>query len=222
VLGTDKLGRDVFSRMVYGARTSMLAALEAVSISIVLGLPFGLLAGYHGGRLDSLFSRTNEGIMSVPGITLALAVIAVLGPGIGNAMLAVGITFAPQVFRVTRAATIEIRETTFIEASRALGCSRFRIIFSHVLPNTFSPLLVVISVSLGLAVLVEGGLSFIGVGVTAPTPSWGSMLFEARQRLDLGYLVYAPGIVLTITIAAFTTLGDSIRDAIGVSRAGDA
>ena len=221
LLGTDKLGRDVFSRMVYGARTSMLAALEAVAVSLLLGLPFGLIAGYFGGWLDRLFSRTNDGIMSIPGITLALAVIAVLGPGLGNAMLAAGITFAPQVFRVTRAATLEVRELTYIEASTALGCSRARVMFAHVLPNIVSPLLVVVSVSLGLAVLFEGGLSFIGVGVTAPTPSWGSMLFDARQRLDLGYLIYAPGIALTVTVAAFTTVGDAIRDALGVSRAGD-
>lgn len=150
-LGTDNLGRDLFSRLVYGARTSLVAAVEAVGVSLALGVPAGLIAGYRRGRLDLVFSRLNDAIMSVPNLILALAIVAVLGPGLTYAMLAIGLVFTPRVFRVVRAAAMEVRQQTFIEGSEAIGCTSTRTVVVHVLPNVLSPLLVVVSVSLASA-----------------------------------------------------------------------
>jgi peptide/nickel transport system permease protein len=223
LLGTDEIGRDVLSRLIFGARTSMLAALEAVTISVSIGLLLGLVAGYYGRWLDTGLSRITDALMSVPPLILALAMVAVLGPGLSKAMLAVGIVSVPRAYRVVRAASIDVRQTTFIEASIALGCRNRRVLFGHILPNSLSPLLVVITVSMATAVLAESGLSYLGLGVQPPTASWGGMLAEASKRLDLSYLIYPPGIALAVTVAAFTVVGDTLRRATsarsGASRA---
>jgi peptide/nickel transport system permease protein len=215
LLGTDEIGRDVFSRLIFGARTSLLAALEALGVSISIGLLLGLAAGYYGRRLDTTLSRITDALMSVPPLILALAMVAVLGPGLPKAMFAVGIVSIPRVFRVVRAAAIDVRHRTFVEASVALGCRNSRVLFRHILPNSLSPLLVVISVSMGTFVVAEAGLSYLGLGVQPPTASWGGMLAEASHRLDLQYLIYPPGIALALTVAAFTVVGDTLRRAIG-------
>jgi peptide/nickel transport system permease protein len=215
LLGTDEIGRDVLSRLIFGARTSMLASLEAVGVSISIGLLLGLFAGHYGGWLDTGLSRITDALMSVPPLILALAMVAVLGPGLPKAMLAVGIVSVPRAYRVVRAAAIDVRHTTFVEASVALGCRSRRVLFVHILPNALSPLLVVITVSMATAVLAESGLSYLGLGVQPPTASWGGMLAEASRRLDLRYLIYPPGIALAITVAAFTVVGDTLRRAIG-------
>lgn len=223
LLGTDRLGRDILSRTVYGARTSLLAASEAVLVSLVLGVPLGLVAGYFKGWKDRALSLGNDAIMSVPGLIFALAIVAVLGAGLEYAMFAIGIVFTPRVFRVTRAAAADVGSQLFIEACRSLGYSRARIVLLHVLPNTLSPLIIVVSVSFATAVLSEAGLSFIGLGARPPTASWGGMLSDASLRLDLRYLVYPPGIALMITSAAFTFFGDAMRRALGSRRVvGDA
>jgi peptide/nickel transport system permease protein len=221
LLGTDQLGRDVLSRIIYGARTSTYAATLAVSVAAVLGVPIGLLSGYRGRRVDLVFSRLNDALMSVPPLILALAVVAVLGPGLTNAMVAIGIISTPRFFRVVRAAAIDVRDSTFIEASKALGCTERRVVFAHILPNVMSPLLVAISVSFATAIVAEASLSFLGLGAVPPTASWGQMLAQATGRLDLKYLVYAPGIAITLAVMAFMILGDAIRDAIGMRREED-
>lgn len=217
-LGTDEIGRDVLSRLIMGARTSLVAASIAVWLSTITGVVFGLLAGYFGGWCDAIFSRVNDAIMSVPGLLLALALVSVLGAGLTNSMIALGIVFIPRVFRVVRASTIDVRHQVFIEASLALGCSRRRILLSHVLPNTLSPLLVVISVSYGTAIIAESGLSYLGLGAPPPTATWGGMLAKAAEHSDATHLLWAPGLALLLTVTAFTILGDGLRDALGAGR----
>ncbi len=219
LVGTDKLGRDQLSRLFFGARTSIVAALMVLLVSLGIGTPLGLLAGYLGGRVDNVLSRMVDGIMSVPGITLALAFIAVLGPGLRNGMLAIGIVTVPRFFRVVRASTIDTKHETFIEASVALGCSKPRIVLGHILPNITGPLLVQMSLTLGTAVLAEASLSFLGLGAQIPEASWGQMLTDAASRMDLAYLFWPPAIALVLTIGSFTILGDAIRDRLlGVRR----
>ena len=210
LLGTDRLGRDLLSRLLFGARTSLFAASESVGISIVVGVPAGLVAGHFGGRLDAVLNRINEGLMTVPALIFALAIVAALGPGLGQVMIAIGIVFIPRVFRVVRASALEVSQRTFIEAARSIGCSRRRIVALHVFPNTVSPLLVVIAVSLGSAVLAESTLSYLGLGSKPPTASWGGMIADAAQKPDLSYLLYPPGIALLLTIACFVILGDAV------------
>jgi peptide/nickel transport system permease protein len=214
LLGNDELGRDVLSRVIYGTRVSLIAGLEAVSIAVLLGVPAGLLAGYSGGTIDALLGRFNDAMMAVPGLVLALTVVAVLGPGLHNAMFAIGVIIAPSFFRITRGSTIDVRHNTFIEASIVVGCSKARVMFSHVLPNALSPLLVHASLVLGAAVIAEAGLSFLGVGVKPPTPSWGGMLSVASQNLHRPYLLWGPGSCLILLVLAFTLLGDSLRDVV--------
>lgn len=217
-LGTDALGRDQLSRVIAGARTSLLAAVQAAGISVVVGAPLGVLAGYRGGRIDTVLSRIIDGMMAVPGLILALSVIAVLGPGLTNAMLAVGLLLIPTFFRVTRAATLDVRSEPYIEASTAIGCSETGIVLRHVVPNIASSFLVMLSLTLGIIIVIEASLSFLGLGVRPPTPSWGGMLDEASERLDKGYLIWPPGIAIVVVVASFTYLGDALRDALGVDR----
>ncbi len=218
VLGTDRYGRDQLSRLIFGARTSLLGGAEAVAVATSLGAPLGLVAGYFGSRIDGALSRVNDALTSVPALMMALAIVAVIGPGLGNAMLAVGIVIAPRVFRVVRAAAIEVRETTFVEASIALGCRSRRVLFAHVLPNVTSPLLVVVSTAFAFALLAESALSYLGLGVKAPTASWGVMLSDAASRLDLEYLIYPPGVVLALSVLAWTLVSDTFREAIVARR----
>jgi peptide/nickel transport system permease protein len=217
LFGTDDIGRDVFSRLLFGARTSLLAAVEAIGISTAVGLPLGVIAGYFGGLTDAVLSRTNDAIMSVPNIMLALTVVTVFGPGLTHAMIAIGIIFIPRTYRVMRAAAHEVHNQPYVEAARVIGCRRRRVLLAHVLPNALSPLVVVITVSVGTAILAESGLSFLGLGVQAPTSSWGGMLAAASKRLDLKYLLIAPGVALAITVAAFTLVGDALTEALGTA-----
>ena len=216
-LGTDQFGRDVLSRLIYGARVSLLAAVEAVGVAVVLGVPLGMLAGYGSRRADAVLSWSNDALMSVPALILALTIVAVLGPGsLTNAMLAVGIVTAPRFFRVARAATQDVRHETYIEASRAIGCTRSRILRRHVFPNAVTPLVIQVTLALGAAVVAEASLSFLGFGVRPPTASWGSMLNDAYVNLSQApYLVYIPGATIAIVVLAFTLVGDGLRDALG-------
>jgi ABC-type dipeptide/oligopeptide/nickel transport system permease subunit len=218
-LGTDELGRDVFSRFLYGARTSLLAALLAVGVALLIGLPLGLAAGYLGGPVDTILSRLNDAVMSAPALVLAVAVVAVLGPGLTNAMLAIGIVFAPSLFRIVRGATMAVRAETYVEASRAIGCTPLRIMIRHVLLNIVAPVIAQVSILLGVTMLAEASLSFLGLGVRPPQPSWGSLLREAFDNLYTApYLVYAPGIAIGLTVLALSLLGDGVRSALSAGR----
>jgi peptide/nickel transport system permease protein len=218
-LGTDELGRDQLSRLIYGARVSLVAAVQAVAIGAVIGVPLGVLAGFVGGRTDAALSRVMDVLMSVPGIILALTVVAVLGRDITTAMIAVGIILVPRFHRVARAATSDLRHETFIEASRTIGCSRVRVLGVHVLPNILPVVVVQLSIMLGVAVTAEASLSFLGLGVRPPAASWGSMLNTAFANVVIApYLVYAPGLAITLTVLALTLAGDGLRKAVGIRR----
>ena len=215
-LGTDEVGRDVLSRMIFGARVSLLAAAQAVVLAVVLGLPPGLIAGYFGGWIDTVVSRINDTVMSFPPLLLAIAIVGVFGPNLRNAMLAVGIIFAPRFLRLTRASVLAVREETFIEASRSIGTPTTRILRTRVLPNTVSPLLVQTSLSLGFAMLAEACLSFLGLGVQPPEASWGAMVGRAYRFLNQSpTLVIFPGLAIVVAVLAFNLFGDALRDSIG-------
>ncbi|MCW0213475.1 MAG: ABC transporter permease [Pseudonocardia sp.] len=219
LLGADDFGRDQLSRLIYGARVTLAAALLAVSIGFVLGVASGMLAGFAGGRLDSLLSRVVEILMALPGFLLAVTVIAVLGPGLTNAMLAVGVLLTPPFFRVARASTQTVREETYIEASRALGCTTWRILTRHVLPNMIAPILVQLAILFGLAITFEASLSFIGLGVQPPTSTWGSMLTNASSYMaEAPHMVYVPGILIALTVLSFSLVGDGLAKALGTNR----
>ena len=219
-LGTDQFGRDVATRLLIGARVSLLAAVEALAVGAAIGIPLGLLAGYHAGRLDAVLGRFFDGLMSLPALILAMTIVAILGPGLTKAMFAVGLIFAPRYFRVARAVAMEVRQETYIEAARALGSGHGDIISRHVLPNVSSPLIVQASVLLGTAVTAEASLSFIGLGALPPTASWGSMLSGAYSYMNQApILVIAPGLMISVTVLAFTILGDALRDLVGVKTA---
>ncbi|WP_433502787.1 ABC transporter permease [Pseudonocardia halophobica] len=218
-LGQDDFGRDELSRLMFGARISLLASLQAVGIGVLVGVTGGLLAGFVGGRLDGLLGRLVDILMAVPGLLFAITVVAVLGPGLTTAMLAVGLLLAPPLFRVSRATTRAVREETYIEASRALGYSTRRTVFHHVLPNMVAPVLVQITILLGLAITIEASLSFLGLGVQPPTATWGSMLSDANAYMaQAPHLIYVPGAMIAATVLAFSLLGDGLARALGTSR----
>ncbi len=215
-LGTDEYGRDQLSRLIFGARVSLLAAVEVVAVGLVLGVPAGVLAGFFPGLIDGALSRISDALMSVPSLVLALTIVAVLGQGLASAMFAVGIVFSPRFFRVARASTLEVRQETFIEASFAIGCGWWRVAWRHVLPNAMSPLVVQIAVVLGAAITAEASLSFLGIGVQPPTASWGGMLASAYANLyQAAFLIWAPGLAIAATVLAFTIIGDQAREALG-------
>jgi ABC-type dipeptide/oligopeptide/nickel transport system permease subunit len=215
-LGTDHLGRDVLSRLIIASRVSMQAAIQSVAIGVVLGVPTGLVAGYFGGRIDRLIMRFSDALLSFPPLVLAIAVIAVLGSNLTNAMIAIGIIFAPRFLRLVRAEVLAIREETYVEAARSVGTPWWKIITRHVLPNALPPLIVQASLSAGFAMLAEASLSFLGLGVQPPQSSWGSMLAEAATVINREWtLMLAPGICIILITLAFNILGDGLRDSIG-------
>ncbi len=215
-LGTDDLGRDVYSRMLYAGRVSLVAAVQATLVGVLLGVPIGLVAGYFRGLVDSVSSRVADAVMSIPALLLALAIVGILEPNLTSAMIAIGIVYAPRLFRVTRSAVISVREETFIEAARSVGTPSSRIILSHVVPNVLSPLVVQISLSMGFAILFEASISFLGLGVQPPDASWGSMLGRSTRFFEeASHLVFVPGFAILATVLAFNIVGDGIRDSLG-------
>lgn len=219
--GTDDLGRDVLSRILFAGRISLLAALEAVAVGVVLGVPFGLLSGYAGGWADTIVMRITDAVLSFPPLILAIAIVGIRGPGLTNAMIAVGIVFAPRFARLVRGTVRSVTEETFIEASRSIGTSGVRIVVWHVVPNVLSPLIVQVSLAASFAMLAEAGLSFLGLGVQAPDASWGSMLGRAFGYINLApWLVIFPGACIALTVLALNVFGDGVRDAIGKEQRG--
>lgn len=214
--GTDELGRDIFTRTLSATGVTLLAGLTATAVALVVGLPAGLLAGFMRGKVDAVLNRVNDAIMAIPNLILAIAVVASLGPGIFKAMVAVGIVTAPRFFRVSRAMALTLREEQYVESARSIGAGPGWIIFRHVLPNAYSALIVQLSITMGFSILVEAGLSFLGLGVQPPDASWGSMLQKSAQYAVFSPLmVVIPGLLILLTVLAFNTLGDAIRDSLG-------
>lgn len=214
-LGTDDLGRDIFSRLVYGAGVTLYASFLAVGVAIVLGVPVGLIAGYAGGWVDDVISRIIDALLSFPAIVLAIAVTGALGIGLTNAMLSVGIVFSPQLARIVRARTLVVRQDLYVDAARCFGASTPRILWRHVLPNTVQPVIVQVTLLLAVALLAEASLSFLGLGIQPPDPSWGAMLARAYQNMEIAPAqMYPPGLAILFTALAFNSLGESLRVAL--------
>lgn len=214
-MGTDDLGRDVLSRMIYGAPVTLYASVLAVSVAVVLGVPIGLLGGYLGGWFDEVVGRLIDTLLSFPAIVLAIAVTGALGIGLTNAMISVGIVFAPQLARLARARTLVVKQELYVDAARSFGSSTMRILWRHVLPNTIQPVIVQITLLLAGALLAEASLSFLGLGIQPPNPSWGAMLARAYQNMEIAPgQMYAPGLAIALTALAFNTLGESLRVAL--------
>jgi peptide/nickel transport system permease protein len=213
-LGTDENGRDVLSRILYGTRISLAAGIFSVSIALILGITTGLLSGYFGGKVDNIIMRFMDALLAFPTLVLALAITAALGPGLRNAMIAIGIVGTPIFARLTRGQVLSVREREFVEAARTLGAGHLRIMLTHILPNVMAPLIVQMSLSVAVAILAEATLSFLGLGVQPPEPSWGSMVSRGKDHLDLApWLAFAPGCAILLAVMGFNFLGDAVRDA---------
>jgi peptide/nickel transport system permease protein len=214
-LGTDESGRDLFSRVIFGARASLLAGVVSISIALSLGVPIGLLAGYGGKWIDALISRITDAMLACPFLILAIALAAFLGPSLQNAMIAIGLTAAPIFVRLTRGQVIVVKVEDYVEAARAVGNPPVRIALKHILPNILPALIVQATISIATAIIAEASLSFLGLGQQPPAPSWGSMLNTAQRFLtNAPWMAIWPGIAIFLVVLSFNLLGDGLRDAL--------
>jgi peptide/nickel transport system permease protein len=215
LFGTDEIGRDVLSRVIWGTRASLLAGVVSVSISLALGVPIGLLAGYAGGWTDSVIARFTDAMLACPFLILAIALAAFLGPSLTNAMIAIGISATPIFIRLTRAQVLAVKVEDYVEAARALGNPHLRIVLRHILPNIVAPLIVQATLAIAAAVIAEASLSFLGLGQQPPAPSWGSMLNTAKNYIDQApWMSIWPGLSIFLLVLSFNLLGDGLRDAL--------
>ncbi len=212
--GTDEVGRDVLARVIWGARASLTAGVISVAIALAFGIPLGMLAGYRGGWIDAVIGRVVDAMLACPFLILAIALAAFLGPSLGNAMIAIGVTATPIFIRLTRGQVLTVKTEDFVEAARAVGNKEMRIAFRHVLPNVMPPLLVQASLAIATAIIAEASLSFLGLGQQPPAPSWGSMLNTAQRFLTQApWMAIWPGFAIFLVVMGFNMLGDGLRDA---------
>lgn len=214
-LGTDDIGRDVLSRMIWGARASLMAGVFSVGIAVAIGVPFGLIAGYFGGWADIVISRITEAFLAMPFLITAIALAAFLGPSLFNAMLAIGFSAMPLFVRLTRGQVLSVKTEDYVEGARSIGLGHYAIITRYILPNVFSPLLVQASLTIATAIIAEASLSFLGLGQQPPAPSWGSMLNVAKNFLSQApWMAMWPGAAIFLVVIGFNLLGDGLRDAL--------
>lgn len=212
MLGTDKMGRDIWSRIVFGARPTLIGAVMVVLISELIGVPLGLVSGYYGGRVDNIIMRALDLLLAFPALLLAILIVATFGRGLTNIVIALGIVYVPAIARVVRSVTLVQRQQVYVEAARALGYGDVRILFRHILPNISSPIFVQSTIDLAYAILDIAALSFLGLGIQPPDPDWGSMLAEGKGHLLLSpFVAVFSGIAIMITVIAFNLFGDGLR-----------
>jgi peptide/nickel transport system permease protein len=213
--GADKFGRDVLTRIMFGARISLTIGLISVGIAVAVGVPAGLVAGWQTGFLSAFIMRVTDAMLALPGILLALSIVAALGPGLANAMIAVGISGIPALIRLVRGSVLSAKQNVYVEAAQAIGCSTARIMFRHILPNVVAPVIVVSTLRVATAILSAASLSFLGLGAQPPTPDWGTMVSEGRNVLDFApWITTFPSLFIMVTVLSINLLGDGLRDAL--------